>query len=111
MLHFLGYLIGTNSTLPNEKNKKGIKITPFSNFFTWCQMCRHGGHADHISKWFEEHRECPVYSCTCKCADLDIDPTNDTPPSRKNNENHDDGDLDLNQLSISTPVTTITKSS
>ena len=41
-----GYMIGTSSTLPGEKNKKGgTKITPFGNFFSWCQMCRHGGHA------------------------------------------------------------------
>lgn len=28
------------------------KLTEFSNWFTWCQTCRHGGHADHITHWF-----------------------------------------------------------
>ena len=35
--------------LPDPSKKRlGIKVTPFSNFFVWCQVCRHGGHAEHI---------------------------------------------------------------
>ena len=34
-------------------------------------LCRHGGHAGCIIKWFMEHLDCPVTGCTCKCAQLD----------------------------------------
>ena len=44
-----GYLTGMPSMLPDPSKKRlGIKVTPFSNFFVWCQVCRHGGHAEHI---------------------------------------------------------------
>merc|ERR1719510_899936 len=69
-----GYLTGTTHTLPNKATKKaGTKITPFEKFFTWCQVCRHGGHAEHIEEWFEEHSECPVSDCHCKCSSHDMD--------------------------------------
>lgn len=29
------------------------KIMDFSNWFTWCQSCRHGGHVAHMTHWFE----------------------------------------------------------
>ena len=47
------------------------KLSVFSSWFTWCQTCRHGGHAGHVIEWFLEHVECPVTGCTCKCAQLD----------------------------------------
>ena len=28
------------------------KLTQLSDWFTWCQTCRHGGHADHMTSWF-----------------------------------------------------------
>ncbi|XP_064455610.1 GATOR2 complex protein MIOS-like [Ornithodoros turicata] len=43
------------------------KLSDSSTWFTWCQTCRHGGHASHISGWFKEHTECPVTGCSCKC--------------------------------------------
>ena len=42
----------------------------FSEWFTWCQMCKHGGHADHIAQWFEGHDTCGVSGCDCRCASL-----------------------------------------
>ncbi|XP_059175424.1 GATOR complex protein MIOS-A-like isoform X2 [Physella acuta] len=45
----------------------GAKLTPIQEWFTWCQTCRHGGHAAHLIQWFSEHSECPVTGCTCKC--------------------------------------------
>ncbi|XP_018011442.1 GATOR complex protein MIOS-A [Hyalella azteca] len=42
-------------------------LNPFANWFTWCQTCKHGGHANHIMDWFSEHEECPVTGCTCQC--------------------------------------------
>lgn len=47
------------------------KLTHFSSWITWCQTCRHGGHAHHLMEWFKEHTECPVTTCTCKCMSLD----------------------------------------
>lgn len=44
---------------------------PFADWWTWCQSCRHGGHATHLAEWFDTHRECPVTDCTCKCSTLD----------------------------------------
>jgi hypothetical protein len=44
---------------------------PFDKWFTWCQTCRHGGHAHHISEWFAHHGKCPVVDCVCYCKDLD----------------------------------------
>ncbi|XP_037089925.1 GATOR complex protein MIOS-like [Pollicipes pollicipes] len=43
----------------------------FDSWFTWCQTCRHGGHAGHMVAWFEQHAECPVTGCPCKCMGLD----------------------------------------
>ncbi|XP_031568130.1 GATOR complex protein MIOS-like [Actinia tenebrosa] len=72
--------MGTPSTLPQkppnidlnaEKPKTVRSINQFSNWFTWCQSCRHGGHANHIIDWFREHSECPVTSCPCHCMKLD----------------------------------------
>jgi len=40
----------------------------FDLWFTWCQTCRHGGHAVHILDWFNSGRsECPVSDCKCRC--------------------------------------------
>lgn len=50
---------------------KDSKLTPFDSWFTWCQTCRHGGHASHIIEWFNQHVECPVSGCSCKCMSLD----------------------------------------
>ncbi|KAI8071562.1 hypothetical protein BC940DRAFT_330800 [Gongronella butleri] len=36
-------------------------------WFTWCQTCRHGGHAIHMSEWFKKHSSCPVSNCACQC--------------------------------------------
>lgn len=44
---------------------------PISFWFSWCQSCRHGGHAMHMNRWFEKHVTCPVSNCYCKCKLLD----------------------------------------
>lgn len=38
-----------------------------SNLLTWCQSCKHTGHAEHLEAWFAEHLTCPVSGCTCTC--------------------------------------------
>ncbi|XP_052741248.1 GATOR complex protein MIOS isoform X2 [Bicyclus anynana] len=50
----------------------------FGGWFSWCVACRHGGHAAHLLQWFSEHSECPVSSCSCRCAALD--PPDPAPP-------------------------------
>ncbi|XP_067931890.1 GATOR2 complex protein MIOS-B-like [Watersipora subatra] len=57
----------------SKKKKANIlnRSAEFSNWFTWCQSCRHGGHAIHIEEWFKGNAECPVSGCACKCASLD----------------------------------------
>ncbi|ORZ36254.1 hypothetical protein BCR44DRAFT_1389309 [Catenaria anguillulae PL171] len=45
----------------------GASLSGFDSWFTWCQTCRHGGHAGHILAWFERHTRCPVADCDCKC--------------------------------------------
>ena len=44
-----------------------IEPSGFDLWFTWCQSCRHGGHAIHMLQWFEKHKVCPVSECTCEC--------------------------------------------
>ena len=62
-----GSLVHVDSTPDPGRDKLSV----FSDWFTWCQTCRHGGHAGHVIDWFLEHVECPVTGCTCKCAQLD----------------------------------------
>jgi len=62
--------MGTSSGTGIE-NGSGSKLTQFQGWFTWCQTCRHGGHAEHITEWFTEHSECPVTGCQCKCITQD----------------------------------------
>ncbi|XP_043268495.1 GATOR complex protein MIOS-B [Venturia canescens] len=55
----------------SNRGEDDSRLTEFSNWFTWCQTCRHGGHTNHITHWFRQHSECPVTSCTCRCFSLD----------------------------------------
>ncbi|CAH0555566.1 unnamed protein product [Brassicogethes aeneus] len=47
------------------------KMVDFDSWFTWCQTCRHGGHAEHMLQWFKEHQDCPVTGCSCRCYAID----------------------------------------
>ncbi|ORX45946.1 WD40 repeat-like protein [Piromyces finnis] len=68
-------LMGTPiDTIQNQKKGNHINISEyedpqnsFNYWFTWCQSCFHGGHAIHMMEWFENHDECPVSNCNCKC--------------------------------------------
>jgi len=62
--------IESHST-PTDKRFDSTSMNPFGNWFTWCQRCRHGGHAQHMSDWFQTHTTCPVTDCDCKCGSLD----------------------------------------
>ncbi|KAI8604338.1 hypothetical protein EDD21DRAFT_300975, partial [Dissophora ornata] len=48
-----------------------LEPTSFDLWFTWCQTCRHGGHAMHMAEWFDRHTQCPVSDCNCLCSTLD----------------------------------------
>jgi hypothetical protein len=37
----------------------------------FCPQCGHGGHPNHIKKWFEVNSECPS-GCGCRCGDLGV---------------------------------------
>ena len=49
----------TNASASNQQQ------TAFGDWFSWCQKCRHGGHAVHMMEWFEKHPQCPVTDCKC----------------------------------------------
>ncbi|KAL5006541.1 hypothetical protein ScPMuIL_015347 [Solemya velum] len=67
----LGTLSGSALYLQKETTDFDHKMSPFKDWFTWCQTCRHGGHSSHITEWFKEHKDCPVTGCTCKCMTID----------------------------------------
>lgn len=41
-------------------------LLPMNGLFVLCEICGHGGHAEHLSRWFERYEECPT-GCTCRC--------------------------------------------
>lgn len=43
-----------------------------SQWFTWCRLCRHGGHAEHVSNWFTINQQCPIAKCLCRCTLIEI---------------------------------------
>jgi hypothetical protein len=53
--------------LQNTEDLSELKSIPFSEWFTWCMRCKHGGHAHHLQEWFGSHSVCPVSNCSCKC--------------------------------------------
>lgn len=44
-----------------------LRVKGLSSF---CLKCGHGGHADHLRKWFEKERVCPA-GCGCECMGTD----------------------------------------
>ncbi|XP_018651636.1 hypothetical protein Smp_172540 [Schistosoma mansoni] len=93
----------TSSSIPlsednaiNKNNQKNLYSSPeksspvpnsiyMADWFVWCQACRHGGHASHLTDWFYGDsfdlgdngysKECPVSGCQCHCAALDVNQT------------------------------------
>ncbi|GAM17954.1 hypothetical protein SAMD00019534_011290 [Acytostelium subglobosum LB1] len=61
---------GIDYKKPSNREFWTAGAEPFDDWFTWCQTCRHGGHARHISDWFKDHQQCPVTDCTCKCSSI-----------------------------------------
>ncbi|KAH8556998.1 hypothetical protein BGW37DRAFT_417580 [Umbelopsis sp. PMI_123] len=50
-----------------SNNSQNLDPAGFDLWFTWCQTCRHGGHAIHMLDWFRTHKHCPVSECDCMC--------------------------------------------
>lgn len=66
------HMVATGSRQPGDSGTSyGGQSGVFGQWFTWCQTCRHGGHANHIAQWFSSHKECPVTGCSCNCYALD----------------------------------------
>uniref|UniRef100_K3WA83 Uncharacterized protein n=1 Tax=Globisporangium ultimum (strain ATCC 200006 / CBS 805.95 / DAOM BR144) TaxID=431595 RepID=K3WA83_GLOUD len=55
-----------------HENLAQLSSIPFVEWFTWCQSCKHGGHAHHLADWFKSHSACPVTDCECQCQYLDL---------------------------------------
>ena len=49
-------------TLGGNKPRNDFQQNPFDNWFTWCQNCKHGGHALHLIEWFRYVREAFLFS-------------------------------------------------
>jgi len=62
-----------------DNRSLNTKENPTDKWFVWCQGCGHGGHAQHMQDWFNEHKQCPVPNCNCRCSILD-NPGNIEPP-------------------------------
>jgi len=55
-------------TTADEKDKEDRhNVLDFGKWFTWCQHCRHGGHAACLNEWFGDHGSCGVNGCDCAC--------------------------------------------
>jgi hypothetical protein len=57
----------------NEKKKNLLfyfSRIPCRGLFSFCGVCFHGGHIDHIRSWFNTHDECP-HGCGHRCKDRD----------------------------------------
>uniref|UniRef100_A0AC35G671 Carnosine N-methyltransferase n=1 Tax=Panagrolaimus sp. PS1159 TaxID=55785 RepID=A0AC35G671_9BILA len=40
---------------------------PCSGLILTCPLCSHGGHLEHMKKWFKEQSICPMGACPCLC--------------------------------------------
>lgn len=74
LLH-MGTPAGTSKLRPGSGQLPEKKLSKIPDWFSWCQSCHHGGHAEHLTAWFQDHVECPVSGCTCRC--LSVDPMSD----------------------------------
>ena len=45
-------------------------VLDYGRWFMFCQLCKHGGHAGCLEKWFSGHHVCGVNGCNCLCHDL-----------------------------------------
>jgi len=62
----------SNKNLPQTPKDFMCSICriPCRGIFSFCGVCFHGGHTDHIRSWFNTHDECPC-GCGHRCKDRD----------------------------------------
>jgi hypothetical protein len=60
-------LLPVECTAPLGQVTQADSVLLQDNYFTFCTLCRHGGHADHILSWFATNDACPVSGCECFC--------------------------------------------
>eukprot|EP00039_Didymoeca_costata_P010060 m.134510 g.134510 ORF g.134510 m.134510 type:complete len:894 (+) comp14695_c0_seq4:96-2777(+) len=63
--------LGTGVARQRSSSTEKSSINNFDRWFTWCQVCKHSGHANHLEAWFKDHEECPVSNCKCLCKSYD----------------------------------------
>ncbi len=51
-----------------EESLDGLPRMQFDEWWSFCVLCKHGGHAHHILSWISTHSECGVSGCNCKCS-------------------------------------------
>jgi hypothetical protein len=75
----VGQQVATAVKETNKDNKEKEKdkdkedrhnVLDFGKWFTWCQHCRHGGHAACLNDWFADHGSCGVNGCDCACKNI-----------------------------------------
>jgi len=54
----------------NVHRDRDMSTLDYKEWFAWCQFCKHGGHAQHLTTWFERHQTCGVTGCNCTCSAL-----------------------------------------
>ena len=61
---------GSKSREQEEEGFGEFGSLSFAGWFSWCQKCRHGGHAHCMEEWFETRSGCGVQGCDCECGML-----------------------------------------
>ena len=46
----------------SNSRRRGIHKLSHPKLLIWCQICGHGGHFDHMTKWFNQPKKCLVTS-------------------------------------------------
>ncbi|GMH74347.1 hypothetical protein TrLO_g3207 [Triparma laevis f. longispina] len=60
---------GKCNVVPKESGLEDLAQLPFTEFWSWCNKCRHGGHAAHILDWHKDQKVCGVAGCDCRCSE------------------------------------------
>lgn len=60
-------LLPVECTAPLGQVTQADSVLLQDNYFSFCTLCRHGGHAEHMLAWFASNDACPVSGCECVC--------------------------------------------
>ena len=56
-----------NNTQQQQLQQQQQQQNNLDYTFVWCVSCKHSGHLKHLMEWFENHKECSVPGCNCRC--------------------------------------------